>query len=106
MSRALHGPVRSFHRRGQDLGRNLFEVKAQETGSEEAAALVYQFADAANANDVNAYIGLFAEEIRDEMNKYVENYGNSDFFEEVSVNLRKLQILSEEAAECADYRRI
>lgn len=75
-----------------------FKVGAQQVDNEEAVALVYQFINATNANDVDAYIELFAEDIRDEMHEYVRSYGSSNFFQELSINLEDLQILSEETA--------
>lgn len=77
---------------------SVFEVRAQEVDNEEAVALVYQFVNATNANDVDAYIKLFTEEIQDEMYEYVRNFGSSNFFQELSMDLEDLQILSEETA--------
>lgn len=74
------------------------EVQAQDADEDGAISLVYQFAGAINEKDINAYIKLFTDEIQEEMYEYAEIYGNEDFFQEKSITLGDMKILSEETA--------
>lgn len=61
--------------------------------------LVFEFIQAVNNNDIQAYISLFTNENQREMNKYIKEIGPNNFFKEESIALINLTRLSNNIGE-------
>lgn len=73
-----------------------FQAVSADTVYPEAESLIYKVIEAENQLEAETYIDLFTEENQNEMEEYVVQYGEDEFFKEDSVNLIKLKKLSDE----------
>lgn len=67
------------------------EVLAKQSDDNQQYELIYQFAENINDRNVDAYIELFAPNIQEEMNDYLEKYGRDSFFIETSCTIISIE---------------
>ncbi len=71
------------------------DIKGEEA-SYEPEQLIYNFIDAVNSKDTETYLSLFTNDNKVEMEAFIEQNGNTDFFKESNIEIKNLKKLSDE----------
>ncbi len=79
-------------------------IKVEAKPISEYEEIIYSYEKCINKHDVNQYIGLFSSEIQDEMMTYLKRSGDSIFFAEESIHIKKVEKLDIHVPEMDDKR--
>lgn len=75
-------------------GATAFTASAKKSENLLYEDLIYKYASAICSSDVSSYIALFTDENQRNMNEYLDDFGQNDFFREESVEIMRLTKLS------------
>jgi len=78
-----------------------FAAGNEDVDTKACADLIERFADTVSRGDIEGYIPLFADDIRQEMLDYVDRWGTGDFFRESRLSVINIKKLSNDTGRLA-----